>query len=156
MRLYVTFATQCFDSPKSFRKINSIIAALGDPTDAKSSLKNLLDNLQDGATSCHASATEMDSKFDDWLSYVSEMHSAAVETEQSTNDELIQNVTNKLVAESQLTNQKTSVKKAQAAEDLLAKQVKTASDAYKKASDDFPSGWVFMFAVNSRADANHP
>ncbi|KAF8803263.1 hypothetical protein BYT27DRAFT_7195858 [Phlegmacium glaucopus] len=126
------------------RKINDIIQCLGDPASAKKMLKPQLNALEDAAHQCLESAAAMDEKFDKWLKYVCEMHAACVEEEKDTEKQLLQNITSLAVAKEQINTQHNSAKKAQAAQDLMEGQIKLASEAFKKASDEFPSGWNLL------------
>lgn len=82
----------------------------------------------------------MEKSFNDWLYYACEMHAACVEQERSTTDQLVTQEISKAVEQCKLDLQKDSVATAKQATDLLGKQVETSSEAFKKASDEFPSG----------------
>ncbi|KAF8174179.1 hypothetical protein K438DRAFT_2023232 [Mycena galopus ATCC 62051] len=123
------------------RKINDIIQCLGDPASAKRTLKPQLNAVGDATQQCLESAIAMDEKFDKWLKYVSEMHAACVEEENGTEMQLLQNINSLAVTEEQLKRQQSTAEATQATQDLMQKQVELASEAFKKASDSFPSGW---------------
>lgn len=82
----------------------------------------------------------MDKKFEDWLLYVCEMHAACVQQEHTTKEAILSNEICVAAQQTRLDNQAKTVDKAQEAFDLMGKQVETASEAFKKASDEFPTG----------------
>jgi hypothetical protein len=86
----------------------------------------------------------MDEKFDKWLKYVCEMHAACVEEENDTEKQFLQSINSLAVANEQLNTQQNSAKNTQEAQDLMEAQIKLASKAFKKASDEFPSGYVHI------------
>ena len=107
---------------------------------AKKLLKPQLNALKNGAQQCLTSAKAMDEKFELWLLYVCEMHAACTQEEQSTRDQLISNAASVAIAQTQLDTQKDTAAEAKKAQELMGKQVTLASEAFKKASDEFPSG----------------
>ncbi|KAI1869369.1 hypothetical protein JX265_006459 [Neoarthrinium moseri] len=97
-------------------KINEIVPTIADPVSAKKMLRPQLETLKSGANTCLNSAIAMDK-----------------------NNEI------NLVAEgSRLDYQKSTVEEAKKAHEELGKQVGVASEAFKKASDEFPTGWDLL------------
>jgi hypothetical protein len=86
----------------------------------------------------------IDKKFGLWLLYVCEMHAACVEEEYSTRDQLFSNAASLAVAQTQVDIQQSTLEEAKKAQDLMGKQVNIASESFKKASDEFPTGYVHI------------
>ncbi|KAF4949191.1 hypothetical protein FGADI_9048 [Fusarium gaditjirri] len=125
-------------------KINDIIPTIADPPSAKKMLRPQLQTISRGAQTCLDASIAMDKRFTDWLLYVCEMHAACVQQENTTRDALLSNEICLAAESTRLDYQKTAVEEAKNAQELLGKQVKTASEAFKKASDEFPTGWDLM------------
>ncbi|CZT44825.1 uncharacterized protein RSE6_05064 [Rhynchosporium secalis] len=125
-------------------KINQIIDIIGHPNDAKKMLKPQLNTLKDAAQQCLETSQAMDKKFEDWLYYVCEMHAACVEEENTTRDQLLSNEVCLAAEQTRLQYQKEAVDEARKASEKMGEQIKLASEAFKKASDSFPSGWDLM------------
>jgi hypothetical protein len=123
-------------------KINDIILCLGDPASAKKTLKPQLNTLKNGAQQCLASALAMDKEFGLWLTYVCEIHTACVEEEQNTCDQLLSNTISLAVSEAQLDSQQSFIDEAKKAQDLMRKDADIAAEVFEKASDEFPDGYV--------------
>lgn len=101
-----------------------------------------MNSLKVAAQECYDSAVAMDQKFEQWLMYVCEMHAACVQRS-STAQETLNTTTINLAAEnSKVDYQTSSLSEAKIATELVENQMETASNAYKKASDTFPSGSV--------------
>jgi uncharacterized protein (DUF3084 family) len=107
-------------------------------------LKPQLNAVESAAQQCLESAAAMDEKFDKWLKYVCEMHAACVEEENDTEKQLLDNINSLAVAKEQLNAQQSLAKATEQSQDLMKKQVEQASEAFKKASDSFPSGYVHI------------
>ncbi|KAK3321875.1 hypothetical protein B0H66DRAFT_581333 [Apodospora peruviana] len=125
-------------------KINDIVGSLGDPMLAKKLLRPQLGLLNGGARKCYDVAVAMDKKFESWLLYVCEMHAACVQQEVTTRDALLSNQICFAAEQTRLDYQKETAQEARKAADLVAKQVDLAADAFKQASEEFPSGWDLM------------
>ena len=107
-------------------------------------LKPQLNAVESAAQQCLESATAMDEKFDKWLQYVCEMHAACEEEEKDTEKQLLDNMNSLAVAKEQLDTQQNLAKAAEQSQDVMKKSVEVASEAFKKASDSFPSGYVHI------------
>jgi low affinity Fe/Cu permease len=99
-----------------------------------------MDQLKKTADDCLENAVKMDKRFDDWLLYTCELHAACVGIE-STDEEKLQATAISLAVENtRFDQQKIAVADAKEASEKLKKQLDVASEAFKKASDKFPSG----------------
>jgi hypothetical protein len=107
---------------------------------AKKLLRPQLDSLNNGAQKCFQVAVAMDKKFEEWLFYVCEMHAACVQQEVTTRDTLLSNEICLAAEATRLDYQKGTVDEAKKVSETLGKQVGMASEAFKKASDEFPTG----------------
>ncbi|KAL5589346.1 hypothetical protein FOVSG1_011213 [Fusarium oxysporum f. sp. vasinfectum] len=125
-------------------KINDIIPTIADTPSAKRMLRPQLQTLSRGAQTCLDASIAMDKKFTEWLLYVCELHAACVQQESTTREALLSNEICLAAESTRLDYQKSAVEEAKKAQDLLGKQVTTASEAFKKASDEFPTGWDIM------------
>lgn len=113
---------------------------MGDPPSARKLLKIQLGTLQNGTSQCLDAATKIDKKFETWLLYVCEMHAACVQ-QQATNDEkILSNNICRAAEQALLGEAQDAVKAAKETNDRLGKQVDLAGDAFKAASDNFPTG----------------
>lgn len=88
----------------------------------------------------------MDKKFDDWLLYVCEMHAACVQEENDTREAALSNEMCLAAEATRLDYAKSTVEEAKKASEVIGNQVSTASEAFKKASDEFPTGQVFALS----------
>jgi hypothetical protein len=122
------------------KQINDVVLTIGDPPSAEKILRSQLATLSRGAQTCLDASIAMDKKFTDWLLYVCEMHAACVQQESSTREILLSNEICLAAESTRLDYEKTAVDEAKKAQDLVGKQVTTASEAFKKASDEFPTG----------------
>ncbi|KAL6922413.1 hypothetical protein FSST1_006439 [Fusarium sambucinum] len=125
-------------------KINDIIPTIGDPPSAKRMLRPQLQTLSRGAEACLNASIDMDKKFTEWLLYVCELHAACVQHEGTASEALRSNEICLVAESTRLDYQKSPVEEARRAQDLWGKQVASASEAFKKASDEFPTGWGIM------------
>jgi hypothetical protein len=107
-------------------------------------LKPQLNAVEVAAQQCLECATAIDVKFDKWLKYICEMHAACVEEENDTEMQLLQNISSLAVAKEQLKTQERSAEAVQKDQATLEKQMDIATEAFKKASDSFPSGYVHI------------
>lgn len=111
-----------------------------DPPSAKALLKPQMNAIKNSAQTCADRAHDMEKRFNDWLFYACEMHAACVEQERTNTDIMTANEISIAAEQTKLDSQKDAVAMAKSATDLLGKQVETSSEAFKKASDNFPSG----------------
>ncbi|KAK1777277.1 hypothetical protein QBC45DRAFT_417155 [Copromyces sp. CBS 386.78] len=125
-------------------KINDILATIGEPESAKKMLRPQLNTLKQGSTTCLEEAQKMDKEFEAWLLYVCEMHAACVQQENTTREAILSNEICVAAEQTRLDYQKSTVEEAQKAFNLMGKQVETASEAFKLASDKFPTGWDIL------------
>ena len=103
-----------------------------------------LNSIKAGADDCYEKAKEIDSDFDKWLEHAMELHAACVQTQSSTDEQIYETQLNMAVAQNRFSAAQDSVKFAKGTADKFGKQVDLASEAYKKASDEFPSGWDIL------------
>ncbi|KAL7619532.1 hypothetical protein AAE478_010072 [Parahypoxylon ruwenzoriense] len=141
-----------FIEAESGMGINDVIMCLGDPTSQKTLLKVQLNAIKNGANGCHKAAVRMEEKFNTWLLYACEMHSACVEQETITRDNLLNKDFFIEAEQASLQWQKQAVDAAEEGSNRLKEQVATATDAFKKASESFPSGLVETSPIIFRAD----
>ncbi|KAI8623310.1 hypothetical protein F5Y19DRAFT_458989 [Xylariaceae sp. FL1651] len=127
-----------------YQKINDVIMCLGDPTSKKAMLKIQLNTIKRGAETCHQAAKKIEEKFNTWLLYACEMHSACAEQETNIRDSLLKNEIVLMTEKASLEEQQQAVDTAKKASELLKDQVATATEAFKKASENFPSGWDLL------------
>jgi hypothetical protein len=140
MGRFVDCFQQLQDHKLTRRQINDIIPTIADPPSAKKMLRPQLETLGRGAQTCLDASIAMDKKFTDWLLYVCEMHAACVQQESTTRETLLSNEICLAAESTRLDYQKSTVEEAKKAQELLGKQVNVASEAFKKASDEFPTG----------------
>ena len=120
--------------------MDEILQSLADPPSAKKILGPQLKTIKNTASQCHDIAMTIDKKFEAWLLHACEMHAACVEQENSTRDSLLSNTLCLAAEQTRLEYQKSSVEEAAKASKLLGEQVGLAGDAFKKASEEFPTG----------------
>jgi hypothetical protein len=82
----------------------------------------------------------MDKKFEEWLWFAADLHSNCVQEQSSNEERRLATEVNMSVAQRQFDSQKNTVDEAKKISQKLGKQLDVASEAYKKASDSFPSG----------------
>ncbi|KAK9636720.1 hypothetical protein HCH54_010006 [Aspergillus fumigatus] len=86
-----------------------------------------LRSVKKAADECHTRALQMDKKFEEWLWFAADLHSNCVQEQSSSEERLLA----------------TKVNMSKISE-KLGKQLAVASEAYKKASDSFPSSWDIL------------
>jgi outer membrane murein-binding lipoprotein Lpp len=111
-----------------------------DPVSAQKLLKPQMSALKTGADDCLDHATAIDKVFDDWLMYVCELHAGCVNESATTKDALASNAICLVAEQSRLDYQQAALADAKDATEKIGKTLDLASEAYKKASDSFPSG----------------
>lgn len=123
--------------------------SLGSQQDAKILLRRQLQSLRASATDCYDSAKKIDEKFDAWLWQACELHLACVATQSSTEDRLAINEIDQAVTKTSIDYQKETVEGAKKATQNLEMSLNTATEAYKKASDEFPTGYALYACFDS-------
>ncbi|KAH1628851.1 hypothetical protein KXX39_004197 [Aspergillus fumigatus] len=103
-----------------------------------------LRSVKKAADECHTRALQMDKKFEEWLWFAADLHSNCVQEQSSNEERLLATKVNMSVAQRQFDSQKNTVEEAKKISEKLGKQLDVASEAYKKASDSFPSGWDIL------------
>lgn len=103
-------------------------------------LRGAMESAQKSAEDCSSQAKNMDAKFEAWLKYATELHQVCVSQESTNDEQLAATKIKMLVAQNLFDSDKSTVKEQKETANMFKKQLKTASDAYTKASDNFPSG----------------
>ena len=116
------------------------MSTLESPQDAKILLPQQLETLGDSATTCYKAAKEIDLKFEEWLYHVCELHVACIATQTSTNDKLIANDIERSATQISIDYQKVSVAQLEKTTKKLEEQLNVTTEAYRKASEEFPTG----------------
>ncbi|GFF59266.1 hypothetical protein IFM51744_09854 [Aspergillus udagawae] len=129
-----------------YEKIAEIIKIIGspDPADVQKMLVPQLRSVKKAADECHTRALQMDKKFEEWLWFAADLHSNCVQEQSSNEERRLATEVNMSVAQRQFDSQKNTVEEAKKISEKLGKQLDVASEAYKKASDSFPSGWDIL------------
>lgn len=96
----------------------------------------MLKSIADG---CLSRAIAVDNKFEQWLMYTTELYAACIGTQSSDEEKLRATSISLIVEQSRFDLQKNSVADAKATSKQLQEKVKVASEAFNKASDNFPS-----------------
>jgi len=99
-----------------------------------------LDTLKKGAETCVREAQLIDQKFEFWLLYVCGLHAACVQKQTSAGEALQSNQLYLVAEQVRLESQKSAVDMSKKTAEGLSKQLDIATDAFKKASDEFPDG----------------
>lgn len=120
--------------------MNDVLKMINDPPTAKKLLKPQLNTIKAGANSCLDAAQKIDKKFEDWLLFACELHAACVAQDQTNQEALLSNEACIAAEQTRLDLAKSSVEDAKKTTELLGKQVSMAGDAFKTASDKFPTG----------------
>jgi hypothetical protein len=121
--------------------INDIIHLLGDAESAKTMLVPTIKRLADVANRCEDKARGMEQSFQSWLDMVCELHQCIVQTSTDTAEKKIANQIHLAAAKTRLTAEEDAKKLASESVSTLKGSLETATAAYKKAADEFPSGW---------------
>ena len=99
-----------------------------------------MSQLKSSADECLGKAMKLDKRFEDCMLCTCEVYAACVGTE-SSEMENFQAIAISLAVENLIFDQqKNTIADARAASDKLGKQMDGVSEAFKKASDNFPSG----------------
>ncbi|KAH1458431.1 hypothetical protein KXX13_008799 [Aspergillus fumigatus] len=126
--------------------VAEIIQIIGspDPADVQKMLVPQLRSVKKAADECHTRAVQMDKKFEEWLWFAADLHSNCVQEQSSNEERLLATKVNMSVAQRQFDSEKNTVEEAKKISEKLGKQLDVTSEAYKKASDSFPSGWDIL------------
>ncbi|KAK7698786.1 hypothetical protein SLS64_012268 [Diaporthe eres] len=109
--------------------------------DMQDSLADQMKLLKKAADDCLSAAKNIDDDFSRWLDLVSELHRAAIERQGSAEEQSRQaklDIAATSVRVDIATDQQKAASEAVA---LLKDTMQTTQDAFKKASDSYPSGW---------------
>ncbi|KAI0468837.1 hypothetical protein F4859DRAFT_524009 [Xylaria cf. heliscus] len=121
--------------------INQIIGLLGDPDSAQTLLVPTIKTLARVAKDCESKARDMESVFQAWLDMVCELHMCVVQTSSDASEKRAANQIQYAAANTKLESATQAKKLAGESLDRLKSSLDTATSAYKKAADEFPSGW---------------
>lgn len=89
---------------------------------------------------CFEGAKAIDEKFEEWLYHACELHLACIATQASNQDQLSVNDIELAVSKASIDYRKQTGDEAKAATKNLEQSLNAVTEAYKKASDGFPSG----------------
>ena len=120
--------------------MNDVVKSLQGGEGAAQFLKITLANLKKMSKECSNKAGEVDKDFTVWLLYIQELHTATVAGETNVDVKRAANETQLLATQAQQTANQKTVDAAQKAMEMLGETMVTAREAYKKASDESPSG----------------
>ncbi|EEQ29139.1 conserved hypothetical protein [Microsporum canis CBS 113480] len=122
-------------------QVNDIMMIIINPDDAQRMLKGSLMSIKKSADDCYERAKTIDKGFNDWMLYATELYTCCIQKESTAEEKLAATKIQMLVAQNILKADEINVKTQKANTKVFQKQLKMASDVYKKASDSFPSGW---------------
>ncbi|KAI0976416.1 hypothetical protein F4678DRAFT_224726 [Xylaria arbuscula] len=134
--------------------VNQIIQLLGDAESAQTLLIPTIHTLARVAKDCETKAKDMESVFQDWLDMVLELHQCIVQTSSNASEQQASNQVHLAAAQTKLTGATEAKELASKSVSTLKSSLDTATSAYKKAADEFPSGWdlVAQQFVNSLSE----
>ncbi|KAB8264991.1 hypothetical protein BDV32DRAFT_145025 [Aspergillus pseudonomiae] len=121
--------------------VNEIIAAMGDANLVESQLMPAMKTLTEVAKASEDRAREMEQAFQMWLDVVCELHACVVQTSTNASEKRTANQVQLAAAQMRLASTKEARKVAKKSLDTLQNSLQMATSAYKKAADEFPSGW---------------
>ncbi|KAL2682382.1 hypothetical protein Neosp_006832 [[Neocosmospora] mangrovei] len=127
-------------SRQFYETVNDTLEILYSPQDARRMLRVQFDKMRHSSLDCFEAAKTVDEKLEEWLHHACELHLACVATQGSNEDQLV-------VKEIELAVAKVSKLTADEAKVVtgnLEKSLDAATQAYKKASDEFPTGWDIL------------
>ncbi|EFR01506.1 hypothetical protein MGYG_04514 [Nannizzia gypsea CBS 118893] len=122
-------------------RVNGIMEIIIDPISAQRMLKGALLSIKKSADDCYDRAKTIDKGFNDWMLYATELYACCVQKESTAEEQLSKTKLQMLAAQNILKTDEVNVKNQKEATRTFKKQLQMASSVYKKASDDFPSGW---------------
>ncbi|KAF2155994.1 hypothetical protein K461DRAFT_318634 [Myriangium duriaei CBS 260.36] len=121
--------------------VNNIIQLLGDAQSAKDSLAPTMYTLANVAGSCQGAAAKLETTFANFLAMVCELHVCCVQTSTNASEKQAANAIQLAAAQTQLASHEEAKKAAAENMDTLRKSLDTATKAYEKAANEFPTGW---------------
>lgn len=98
--------------------------------------------MKRNAVRCQTAINEIESSFDLWLACVSELHQACVQEENITENMIRDNEAQLKAKQARLEGAKVAEGTAKTAVDRMSQVLDTTEEAFKKAADNFPSGYV--------------
>lgn len=113
---------------------------LESPEDAKKHLPDALMSLHDSAHECVDAALKVDKEFEDWMFHTCELYLACVATQTTNDDKISTNELDIAVATASISQEKVTVEDQKKANEKLGKSLDVATEAFKKASDKYPTG----------------
>ncbi|APA07394.1 hypothetical protein SS1G_13030 [Sclerotinia sclerotiorum 1980 UF-70] len=129
-------------SNKMYDTLDDVVNDLsGTPQDAKDGLDIHMDILKKGALECKEKAVNIDTAFGDWLKYVNELHQVSEETMGDNDSKKAANDINLKVQDILLDKTSIAEQTSKKAVESLGENLKVTREAFKKASDNYPSGW---------------
>ncbi|KAJ4185163.1 hypothetical protein NW755_008606 [Fusarium falciforme] len=131
-------------SQRFHQTFDDIMQVLWSPEDARRMLRVQLETLCRSSLECFEAAKAIDEKFEEWLYHACELHLACIATQASNDDQLSVNEIELAVTKASIDFRKQTADEAKAATRNLEKSLDAATEAYKKASDDFPTGWDIL------------
>lgn len=111
-----------------------------DPEQARRALKPQFQAVVTATNSCAERSMSIARKFDEWLFYACETHAACVNQERTDQDVLVSNEACAAAEAYRTVSQSDTAKLAKGAADVMATQIEVSSTAFKKASQECPSG----------------
>ncbi|KAK5654684.1 hypothetical protein OQA88_7008 [Cercophora sp. LCS_1] len=132
-----------------------IVATLADPQGRKENLLVDVGTVRINANECSKIAIEIDSAFDLFLEFVRELSQACDNQKNTTGEELDATDRDLKAEKAKRDAQERAVKSAEAMAKRMEEELGVASEAYKKASDEYPSVWDVVGAeiVKGLADS---
>ncbi|RSM20290.1 hypothetical protein CDV31_000784 [Fusarium ambrosium] len=127
-----------------YETVNDIMRCLSSPQDARRMLRVQLDTLHRSSVDCYESARAIDQKLETWLYHTCELYLACIATQGSSEDQQSVNEIERAVTKASIDYQKQTGDEAKGATRNLEKSLEAAIESYKKASDDFPTGWDIL------------
>lgn len=96
--------------------------------------------LKNMADDCYSKVSAIDVKMEDWLHYTEELHRACSEKDATVMQGIRDKTDEQKVFENEKASQEDTLQAAKECSERFAKDMDTATAAFKQASDDFPSG----------------
>ncbi|KAH0524105.1 hypothetical protein TsFJ059_009015 [Trichoderma semiorbis] len=100
--------------------------------------------IKKAADKCYNNVKEIDEKFDRWLRHCMELHAVCMQTQSSNAERLVATEMDMAVAQKTVDSQKSEVDKTRERTQTFGKQMEVATEAFKRASDKYPSGWEII------------
>ncbi|KAL6884775.1 hypothetical protein GGI43DRAFT_419277 [Trichoderma evansii] len=131
-------------SVQSQNTVGDILDCLSNPALAQKYLKSYMTIIQENALDCFKTSQSIDNDFEKWLEFVRELHTACLEQKSSVAEKAVGNELRKATEECRLIATEEIVKDTKKATEQLGKTLDAATNAYQKASDNFPTGWEII------------